>query len=602
MKTHLAFLRLLCAALLVFTVARSAHAQWQTQSVTLKPGWNAVFLHVDASHVTLDNSITNLSNPIAEVWLWQPAVSTLQFVDSPAVPSAPNSQWAVWNRSPVVADTLTKLIANAAYLVNNTNAADYVWTITGKVVPPRYQWTTSGLNFIGFPTPTNAAPNFDNFLSPVPEFQISAEIYRYPGGSLGSNNPVRVNSALFRNTPVTRGQAFWIRAGSSYNRYYGPVEVNLQNVSGVNFGDTLGTYSVRLKNLTSSNRTVTLDLLASGAPPAGQLPIVGTPPLLVRGALNITNLTYAHTALTNQQSFTLAPAGQDGSNLEVVLGLNRSAMIAPAGSNYAGILRFADTGGLEQIDVPVTATVADTSGLWVGEANVTQVGQYLKTYQRDSNGLPVLSTVTTNGAPYVSTGTNTSLGAIARPFSLRLILHNDGTNSVNLLQRVYYGRRYGTNIVIATRENFLDATNISSARRISAAHLPFALTNAPWPKAGGALQLGTNLVFNVTLDYNDHASNPFLHTFHPDHDNLKADFKTVEDRGNESYTVSRQITLAFTAPASDFTSLTTSTGTYRGSYAEVVTFQGLGSQSRSFNVVGTFTLNRLSSIATLTTN
>jgi len=602
MKTHLTFLRPLCALLTAFTLVRSAHAQWETQSMTLKPGWNAVYLHVDASHVTLDNLITSLSNPIAEVWLWQPPVSTLQFVDTPAVPSAPNSQWAVWNRSPVVADTLTKLVGNAAYLVNNTNSVDFVWTITGKPVAPRYQWTTSGLNFIGFPTPTNGAPNFDNFLSPVPEFQHSAEIYRYPGGALGSNNPVRVNQALFRNTIVTRGQAFWIRAGTAYNSYYSPVEVSLQNAAGVSFGNNLGTYSVRLKNLTATNCTVTLNLLASGTPPPGQESIVGTPPLLVRGPLNTTNLTYTYAGLTNQQSFTLTPVGQDGSNLEVVLGLNRSAMTAPTGSNYAGILRFADTGGLEQIDVPVTATVADTSGLWVGEANVTQVGQYLKTYQRDNNGLPVLSTISTNGAPYVSTGTNTSLGAIARPFSLRLILHNDGTNNVNLLQRVYYGQRYGTNLVIATRESFLDATNISSARRISAAHLPFALTNAPWPKTSGAFQLGTNLVFNVTLDYNDHASNPFLHTFHPDHDNLKSDFKTVEDRGNESYTVTRQITLAFTAPAGDFASLTTGTRACSGDYAEVITFQGLGGQSRSFYIVGTFTINRLSSIATLTTN
>ena len=27
----------------------SAIAQWTSQTVTLKPGWNAIFLHVDAS-------------------------------------------------------------------------------------------------------------------------------------------------------------------------------------------------------------------------------------------------------------------------------------------------------------------------------------------------------------------------------------------------------------------------------------------------------------------------------------------------------------------------------------------------------------------------
>ena len=32
----------------------------------------------------------------------------------------------------------------------------------------------------------------------------------------------------------------------------------------------------------------------------------------------------------------------------------------------------------------------------------------------------------------------------------------------------------------------------------------------------------------VTLSYNDQASNPFLHTYHPDHDNLDATFSTPE--------------------------------------------------------------------------
>ena len=122
MKTH--FLRLLTAVAtlaLLHVTAPIAHAQWQAQTVTLKPGWNAVFLHVDATHVALDSLIVGAANPIAEVWLWQAPVSTLQFTESPAQPSAANSQWAVWDRSPVVTDSLTRLIGNAAYLVRNTN-------------------------------------------------------------------------------------------------------------------------------------------------------------------------------------------------------------------------------------------------------------------------------------------------------------------------------------------------------------------------------------------------------------------------------------------------------------------------------------------------
>ncbi len=371
----------------------AARAQWLTQSVTLKPGWNAVFLHVDASHATLDALVgADADNPIAEVWLWQPAF-TAQYFTSPELPTGNGSQWASWVRPLGGSSALQRLVGNAAYLVHNTNTTAFVWSIQGKPVPPRYQWTTSGLNFIGFPTPVTGAPDVDTYLLPAPEFHDTAEIYRYPGGPLGANNPVRVITSLFRNTLVQRGEAFWIRSGTNgtlYNRYFGPVAVELQNGAGVHFADDLGTYRVRLKNLTATPRTVTLNLLPSENPPDGQLVVFGTPPLLVRGALNTTNLTYLHTALTAPHSFTLTAQGQPGSERDVVLGLNRSAMTAAEGSLYAGVLRVADTGGLEQIDVPVTALVGGTAGLWVGAASVTAVNQYLKIYA---------TAATTNAAP-----------------------------------------------------------------------------------------------------------------------------------------------------------------------------------------------------------
>ncbi len=360
---------------------------------------------------------------------------------------------------------------------------------TSKVLFSKSAVFGSPLNFIGFPTPESGAVSFDDFLGPVPELQRKAEIYRYPGGDLGANNPVRVWSPLYRSVGVQRGEAFWIRASDAYNRYFGPVSVELQSGSGVHFGDSRGTYSLRLKNMTPTARTVTMDLRPSETPPSLQPAITATPPMLVRGALNTTNLTYHHTVLNSQQSFTLAAQGLPGSELEIVLGLNRSGMTASAGSLYAGILRLADTEGLSQIDLSITATVANTSGLWVGQADITQVGQYLKNYQRGADGLPVLGEITSTGAPYIATSLNTSLGAVARPYPLRLILFNEPANSV-LLQRVYLGPGSGTNMLVATRESFLDSTKLSSVRRISATHLPYSKNNNFWTKCRVVFKTG----------------------------------------------------------------------------------------------------------------
>ena len=397
---------LLLIGLLLATVL-PAHAQWITQTITLKPGWNAVFLHVDASYTNLDTLLPDANGPVADVWLWQPALSTLQYISSPAEPNTISSQWAVWTSARGDTDTLTRLRANGAYLVNNRTATSYVWNLKGLAVPPSYQWTTTGLNFLGFPTPAASAPNFSTYLKPAPGLDLAlspgnfSHVFRYPGGPLGATNPVEILPAAAASTFVNRGEAFWIggntnSASAYYNTYYGPVEVRLQSTAGIDYSDILGSYSVRLRNVTSASRTAVLTLVTSEAAPTGQPAIAAAPQLLVRGALSPITLQYAFSVLgSSGTSFALAPAGQVGSEVQVVLGLNRQAMTLPPGSLYGAILRVTATDGLQQVDVPVTATVPTAAGLWVGQAAVDRVGQYLKSY-------PAVDSTATNQAAQVN--------------------------------------------------------------------------------------------------------------------------------------------------------------------------------------------------------
>ncbi len=576
-------------------------AQWITQSINLNAGWNAVYLHVDASYDTLDEQVVfDSSNPIQEIWLWMPTPTTMQFVQSPQEPVDTGSQWASWKRSAADRPSLLqRLIGNAAYLIYTTNS--YTWSVKGKPVAPRYQWTTTGLNFLGFPTVPVSPPSFDSFLSLCPELQQNAEIYQYPGGELGPNNPARVFA--LRTTPVTRGKAFWIRSGNLFNRYFSPFEIVWSGENGIAFGQKLGVTSFRLRNLTTSNLTVTAQLLASEAPPPDQTNTVGPPPLLVRGSLSTLNLTYAFTnlATTNSHSWTLPAKGQNGSEIEVVLGLDRSTITNAPGELLAGVLRFTDSMGVAQVDAPVTATVGSSAGLWVGGVTVSQVGEYLKTYAQEGAGLAV----DTNGQ-YIVTGVTTNLGAVGRPFPLRLILHNPetGGNAV-LLQRVYYGLDANTNVAVATSESALNRSYLAQARRISASHLPWSRVNAPW-SFDGPLALSSTITATVPLDYNDQASNPFVHTYHPDHDNLDSKFATHLGPGAESYSVQRVIRLEVVMPREDFSSRTETGQALSGNYSETITVLGLPragdtNDTRVFETRGTFSLNRIAEIPTLTT-
>jgi hypothetical protein len=285
-----------------------------------------------------------------------------------------------------------------------------------------------------------------------------------------------------------------------------------------------------------------------------------------------------------------------------VLGLNRSAITAATGSLLAGILRFTDSLGFCQVDVPLSALAGSRAGLWVGWAMASQVGEYLKSYAVSTNNTAQLL-VSSNGA-YVVSELNTNWGAVPRPFPLRLIVHNpESSGNAVLLQRVYYGLDATTNWIVARSEGRLHRDWLPQARRISATHLPWTATNGSW-SFDGRLGQATNLAATVWLDYADQASNPFLHTYHPDHDNLNASFTSTLPQGSESYAIRREISLLVQPPADDFTSLTASGQTLTGSYLETLSLLGLAraggaNDTRQFQVRGGFSLTRIASVPVL---
>lgn len=581
-------------------IVPSARAQWLNQSMVLTQGWNAVFLHVDASHTTLDALVgSDSSNPIVEVWRWNPPATT-QFTDSPQSPTA-SSEWSNWVRTQP-ASSLQRLVGDAAYLVRvGVNVSTYTWTIKGRPIPPRHSWTTTGVNFIGFPTVPVNPPKFENFLAQSPDIQAPPEIYRYVGGELGAGNPAKLISSLFRAVEVTRGNAYWVRSQDVFTHYFGPFEVKV-NGTGIDFGDGLSTATVRLRNLTTNALTINLTLAGSEGSPSGQTMIHSTPPLIVRGDFNATNLVYGYSSLPvgGNRAWTLAPANLPGSEIEAVIGLNRSAITANAGALLAGILRFSDSLGFLQVDVGVSALAGSNAGLWVGSAVVDEVGHFLKSYSRDSANNPVVSS---NGN-YVVSGVDTSLGRVLRPYPLRLIVHNPASGNAALLQRVFVGLDANTNTILSLKETAISPLFLKEARRLSAVHLPWNATNTGW-SFNGRFSSQTNLTATVALGYDARASSPFLHTYHPDHDNLDATFKNLVPQGSESYRVERQITLSLAPPANDFSSLVSANRTVTGTYNEIITLKGLAraggtNDTRQFGVRGNFTLNRVSDVSQLT--
>lgn len=556
------------------TLTASLQAQWLSQQLDLRPGWNAVQLLVDVSHTNLTSLIaSDAANPIQEIWLWTPSIGAAQFVQSPQVPTATVSQWSTWTRGLGLGSDVNRLPAGAVCLVKVAGVTtNFSWTLRGRPVPPRYDWTATGLNFLGLPVPAGPGVAVDQFFQPAGDILRSLEIYRYGPGELDSGNPARVFA--LRSTLLRRGEAYWMRAGDTVNHYFGPLELVLQDSRGVLFGPRFGEHRLRLRNRASTAVTIRMDLLASEPAPAGQAPVVGSPSLLIRGNLNPTNLLFPHTAvtLTNGGRWDLEAAGQVGSEVEVVLGLDRYSMGGQPGDVFAGILRFTDSLGYSQTDVPVSAEVGSWSGLWIGDAQIDQV--------RDS--------------------VRNEMGTVPRPFPVRLLVHVQGTNAV-LLQRVFVGLDAGTNRIIATRERALGAGTLGAARRLSSVSFPWREANAPWVLNGPFVHDGI-VTTTVALAHDDQRSNPFLHTFHPDHDNLDAAYSQSLPAGNESWSVTRSIRIRIRPPGSDFKALTVSADRVDGVYEESFVLTGAAADSKTNQVSGQFFLRRISDVPVLTRN
>ena len=854
-KIKLNLSALFCLSGLLAVSSPDALGQWQTQTFELKQGWNAIYTHVDAKHTTIEQLVADTG--VEEVWRWRPKLSNMQYIQSPDQPMNPVSRWTSWKSIEPTESALQRLSGNTAYLVRA--AQDINLSIKGKVVPPRYQWTNTGLNFIGFSTQAASPPVFANFLSPVNGFGSDAQFFAYNGGDLGISNPAQLFT--LNTSTVNRGQAYWVRA-TGYNRYYGPFETKLQDWSGVHFSDDLSSYKIVLKNITKSDLTVSMQLIDSDpAPVQEDIPsVAGTPPIILRESLQTDTMTHGYSAVNGQtKTWTLKPNGQPGSAVELRLGVHWAQLIGSEGDKYSGILRFTDSLGYLQTDLPLTVTKPSTTGLWVGQANIFQVrnsmklfeksivegdvsasvnstesapvtvswlkkqatqtplagktyvssdtgfhlvqietypnvskGDALRLPQADENGtlltdpaaywqarphheafvkgwyhdagsiiatgdrdsiemkfvrktiptfldgftvvkdntsgawhfeteiiyedaavddslappaidesgnelsdplaywspIPgtwslvagnitlkwrkisaetkVYETITVDGLPtlfqheyqtvnrtvyprqrltgadiysadmpaaewavveaakkppfdwegdlamdngaYVIAHNDNSWGKVAKPMRLRLILHNnaDTVPVASLLQRVYFGVDSANgSLLLSTNPNLLPDA-IPDVRRVSAVHLPWSKDNQPWQFTGSFAKGGT-LTTQVAVEYDDHASNPFLHTYHPDHDNLNARFENKLVQGNESYQVIRDITLRLNGSQSGFDGLSSGGITLIGEYEEIITLGGKAKpsiterESRQYGMKGTVVFRRITPEADIIT-
>ncbi len=200
---------------------------------------------------------------------------------------------------------------------------------------------------------------------------------------------------------------------------------------------------------------------------------------------------------------------------------------------------------------------------------------------------------------------NTAVTPTSATFDMRVILHNDGDDNVKLLKEVYqmYKQENSNRIPVLLSSDHLIPDFQGPGLRISSIGTDFEGSSID---CTGTFSLTDVLGCSISIAEN-HPTNPFLHRYHPDHDNWDARYEKKypdnKDQGapEESFAITRTITFTFEEkypPGCEGTSCRqfappgwgySKTG---GTYKEVVK----GLHKDDITVTGSFELDRVSVI------
>lgn len=540
--------------LLAWVALTRSHAQSHTQTLSLRPGWNAVWLEVEPAVRTPDSVFAGL--PVASVWTWSERVSATDFVQNPETTGWNRAQWLAWfppaNPEAPLAN-LYAVLAQRAYLIRIAGSNTVTWTVTGRPTLKSPPWGADRFNLRGFPVDPAIPPTFRQFFRAstahsTPNPSTLESILRLQAD--GTWRPVQPEE------PMRRGEAYWVYTRGTSD-FIAPFSLQISAGESLDFSGGLNRIELRLNNAHPVAKTLRVEPVGPNASPLLLLPPVASNP------------TNAPRPLVTHDQAVAASSTQS-----LHLGLDRAQLGASPGTDpttgrHASLLSISDGEGTQFIvGVSATANVtSDFTGLWSGLIVITNVASTLDP---------------TNGA-----------GPVAVGFPLRLLLHVDTNGLVQLLRDVTIVSSRTNDGGIPTLATVLvtDPSRLAGyatsdiragsvrGRRLTSPHFDFTRDTGQYSlPLEGTLEPGSVVTGTLTLS-GDSPGNPFRHRYHPDH-------------ATNAYPVVRAIRLELIQPvAGDDSQL-------GGAYSETLT----GLHKLPLQVSGSLALRRISSLGTLNAN
>jgi hypothetical protein len=576
------------ALALVLSVS-GARAQWVTQTMTLAPGWNAVWLEVQPTNNAIEAVFGGL--PLESVWTYQSRLSSVQFIEDPSEPVWNRSSWRVYiptHRVESFQNNLFAAHANRAYLVHITNSTPVTWSVTGRPSVRPLEWVPDALNLVGFPVDPAMAPPFAEFFAGIrahsdPETGQPRKIYRLqPSGAW---------TLVAGNELMERNVAYWVMSEGP-STFTAPLELTLPMSDGLDFGGTAGEFTIRLRNVSPSGGLATLtdqtfpSLLSYYRFSTNNAEIWPALPAdldieLASAEFRDLRLAIRRKDFTSVEHASIVEVRSDSGTLY------RLPVSARAGAGFAGTF-----------GVSPAEEARGHAGLWVGMVSLGAVAEV-------NSGIVETNPVTRE---ITRTGTNPNPTPVRTPLDFRILLHVDTNGVTRLLKEVIQMWRDGTytndpsglkrvaepgrmvlltdsSLTLPYRGVALRA-GVPVGRRISTLGYDFDGGTNNFLELSGFFAVSNSISGSLALP-STAPSNPFRHKYHPDHDNLDATFRAFSE---EAYAITRDIELEFLGDDPEgFSDPDYGYSVIAGNYREVIS----GLHKDAIHVSGVFRLRRV---------
>ena len=484
-----------------FYILHSQAAPHIEETLTIEPGWNAVYIESTPTNAPCDEFFAGTPVVSAAAYRSGADAATAQYdaiggeiVQAPVV----YLQWVRGNTG----STLETIVGGTTYLLFATNSATI--NVCGVPRPPRMTWrkvssveTNEYFNLVGVSS-GEATVSIDGYFGegPFGLTKSGRSICTIGGQDAGSPELKNAGFILGRQQPIPSGRAYALTSTCAGDW---PGVVGVQE-SSVFFGPDSNYASVRVLNCGTTNHVFRFSLAPSATgetmpPISRRLPRVNA----------IDAPGYTNVVMDSEWEVSLA----SDDFTDQVFTLDRSALAA--GTEYGAILVVEDLGASKmRVRIPIivrqaeAGAVAYPAGLWVGEIALSQVSEL-----GDTNRVPVKAGGT---------------------LKMSVMMHVDTNGTCRLLQRAVAG--VDTNGVTRLFKNPADVPeDVEESRRIST-----VMMSVDTPVV--AATASTNPKFGEDVDFSwvvgaTASDNPFRHAWHPDHDGKKADYSDYLPSGDD---------------------------------------------------------------------